>query len=153
MLYIGNHKIRFLRVLHHPRDSAKLLHLDIVYLLPTSASVFGRRLPWLGASMRIHSGVPSGLHSTYASIDRKCKLCLLCGMFGARSSSGRDHNISRKECVTVVDAWGTCGAREHCLGWWYRGMRRNTFSRTSREIEALLDHLDELVATVQTHLR
>ena len=32
-------------------------------------------------------------------------------------------------------------------------MRRNTFSRTSREIEALLDHLDELGATVQTHLR
>ena len=25
-------------------------------------------------------------------------------------------------------------------------MRRNTFSRTSREIEALLDHLDELVS-------
>ena len=32
-------------------------------------------------------------------------------------------------------------------------MRRNTFSRTNREIEALLDHLDELGATVQTHLR
>ena len=31
-------------------------------------------------------------------------------------------------------------------------MRRNSFSRTSREIEALLDHLDELGATVQTHL-
>ena len=32
-------------------------------------------------------------------------------------------------------------------------MRRNTFSRTSRENEALLDPLDELGATVQTHLR
>ena len=32
-------------------------------------------------------------------------------------------------------------------------MRRNTFSRTSREIEALLDRLDELRATVQAHLR
>ena len=30
--------------------------------------------------------------------------------------------------------------------------RNNSFSRTSREIEALLDHLDELGATVQTHL-
>ena len=50
----------------------------------------------------------------------KCKPCLLCGMFGARSSSGTDHNISRKECVTVVDAWGTYGARERCLEWWYR---------------------------------
>ena len=47
----------------------------------------------------------------------KCKPCLLCGMFGARSSSGPDHNISRKECVTLVDAWGTCGSRERCLGW------------------------------------
>ena len=69
----------------------------------------------------------------------KCKPCLLCDIFGARSSSGTDHNISRKECVTVVNAWGTCGARERCLGWWYRGMRRNTFSRTSTEMEALLD--------------
>ena len=74
-------------------------------------------------------------------------------MFGACSSSGTDHNISKKECVTVVDAWGTCGDRERCSGWWYRVMRCNTFSRTSREIEALLDHLDELGATVQTHLR
>ena len=31
-------------------------------------------------------------------------------------------------------------------------MRRNNFSRTSREVEALLDHIDELGATVQTHL-
>ena len=114
---------------------------------------FQEILAWFGASMRIHSGVPSGLHSTYAVIYRKCKPCLLCGMFGARSSSVTDHNISRKECVTVVDAWGTCGARERCSGWWYRVMQRNTFSRTSREIEALLEHLDELGATVQTHLR
>ena len=85
-------------------------------------------------------------------IQKICKPCLLCGMFGARSSSGTDHNISRKECVTVVDACRTCGAREHCSGWWHRVMRRNTFSNTSREVEALLDHLDELGATVQTHL-
>ena len=32
-------------------------------------------------------------------------------------------------------------------------MRRNTFSRTSRETEALLDHLDELGGTVEIHLR
>ena len=84
----------------------------------------------------------------------KYESCLLCGMFGARLSSGTDRNISRKECVTVGDAWGTCGSCERCLVWWYRGMRRKTFSRTSREIEALLeDHLDELGATVQTHLR
>ena len=86
-------------------------------------------------------------------IQKTCKPCLLCGMFGARSSAGTDHTISRKECVTVVDAWRACGARERCSGWWYRVIRRNTFSRTSREIEALLDHLDELGATVQTHLR
>ena len=87
------------------------------------------------------------------SYTEKCKPCLLCGMFGARSSSGTDHNTSRKECVAVVDAWGTCGARERCLGWWYRVMQRNILSRTSREITALLDYLDELGATVQTHLR
>ena len=74
-------------------------------------------------------------------------------MLGARSSPGTDHNISRKEYVTVVDAWGTCGARERCLGWCGRVIRRNTFSRTSREIEALLDRVDELGATVQTHRR
>ena len=34
----------------------------------------------------------------------KCKPCLLCGLFGAHSSSGTDHNISKKECVDVVDA-------------------------------------------------
>ena len=61
-------------------------------------------------------GVPGSLHSIYAIIYKKCKPCLLCGMFGARSSSGTDHNISRKECVTVVDAWGTCDSRERCLG-------------------------------------
>ena len=32
-------------------------------------------------------------------------------------------------------------------------MRRKSFSLTSKEIEALLDHLDELGDTVQTHLR
>ena len=83
----------------------------------------------------------------------KCKPWLPCGMFGARSNSGTDHNISRKECVTVVDAWGAWGDRERCSGWRYRVMRRNTFSRTSREIEALLYHLDELGATIQTRLR
>ena len=62
------------------------------------------------------SGVPGGLHSAYAIITEKCKPCLLCGMFGVRSSLGTDHNILRKECVTLVDAWGTCGARERCLG-------------------------------------
>ena len=50
------------------------------------------------------------------SYTEKFKPCLLCGMFGARSSSGTDYNISRKECVTLVDTWGTCGSRERCLG-------------------------------------
>ena len=64
----GNHKIRFGRVLHRPRDNTKLLYLYVVYLSSTSASVFRRRLPWFGASMEVHSGVPRGLHSKYASI-------------------------------------------------------------------------------------
>ena len=153
-LNIWHHKIRFLlRVLHRVRDSAKWLHLDIVYLSPTSAYVFREKLPWFGASMKTPSGVPSGRNSTYASIYRKYKPCLLCSMFGACSSSGTDHNISRKEFVTIVDAWGSYGARERCLWWWYRGMRRNTYSCTSRESEALLDHLDQLGATVQSYLR
>ena len=101
----------------------------------------------------MHLGVPSGLHSTYASIYNKMQTVSPVLHVETRSSSGTDHNISRKECVTVVDAWGTYGTRERCLRWWYREMRRNTFSRTSREIEALLDHLDDLGATVQTHLR
>ena len=54
-------------------------------------------------------------------------------MFGARSNSDTDHNISRKECVTAVDAWGSGWRRERCSGWWYRVMRCNSFSRTSRE--------------------
>ena len=87
------------------------------------------------------------------SYTEECKPCLLCGMFRARSSSGTDHNISRKECVTLVDAWGTCGSRKRCLEWWCGVMRRNNFSRTNREVEALLDHIDELGVTVQTHLR
>ena len=83
----------------------------------------------------------------------KCKPCFLCGMFGARSSSSTDHNISRKDRITVLDAWGACGAHESCLEWGYRGIRSNTYFLTSREIDALLDHLDQLGATVQPHLR
>ena len=131
--------------------------MDVVYLSPTSASVFRRRLPRYGASMRTSSGVLRGYPVAYIpytpSYIEKCKSCLLCGMFGARSSSGTDHNISRKECVTRVDAWGTCGSRERCLRRWCGVMRRNNFSRTSRETEALLDHFNEVGATVQTHLR
>ena len=52
--------------------------------------------------------------------------------------------------VNVVDAWGACGARERCLGLWYRGMRRNTYSRTSREVEALMG---QLIATCTPHPR
>ena len=87
--------------------------------------------------MRTPSGYPVAYipHNTPLYTE-KCKPCLLCGMFGARSSSGTNHNISRNECVTAVDAWGTCGARERCLGWCCRVMRRNPFSRTSRKIEA-----------------
>ena len=131
--------------------------MDVVYLFPTSASVFRRRLPWYGASMRTPSGVLRGYPVAYIpytpSYTEECKPCLLCGMFGARSSSGTDHNIARKECVTLVNAWGTYGSRERCLEWWCGAMRRNNFSRTSREVEALLDHIDEVGATVQTHLR
>ena len=87
------------------------------------------------------------------SYTEKSKPFLLCGMFGDRSSSGTDHTISRRECVTLVDAWGTCGSCERCLGWWCGVMPRNNFSGTSREIEALLDHFDELGATVHAHLR
>ena len=53
-------------------------------------------------------------------------------------------------CINVVVAWGACGARERCLGLRYRGMRCNIYSRTSREVEALLD---QLVATCTPHLR
>ena len=51
--------------------------------------------------------------------------------------------------VTVVDAWGACGARERCLGLRYRGMRRSTSSCTGREIEALLDQLVATCTQVQ----
>ena len=94
--------------------------MDVIYLSPTSASVFRRRLPLYGASIRTPQGVVRGYPVAYIpyapSYTGKRKPCLLCGMFGARSSSGTDHNISRKECVTLVDAWGTCGSRERCLG-------------------------------------
>ena len=113
-----------------------MIHLDVVYLSSTSASVSRIRLTWFGASMKPIRGCPVAYIPHTPAYTEKCKLCFLCGMFGARSSSGTYHNISRKECVTVVDAWGAGGARERCLGWWYRGMRRNTFSRTSRGIEA-----------------
>ena len=52
--------------------------------------------------------------------------------------------------VNAVDAWGACGARKRYLGLRYRGMRHNTSSCTSREIEALLD---QLVAPCTPHLR
>ena len=95
-------------------------------------------------------GVPSGRISTHASIYRKMQTVSpvrhVWGSFKFRHIG----NISRKQCVTVMDAWGECGAREHCLGLRYRGMRRNTYSCTSREIEALLDKLG---ATCMPHLR
>ena len=53
----------------------------------------------------------------------------------------RPDHTSRMRYVNVVDAWGACGARERCLELRYRGMRRNTCSRTSREVEALMDQL------------
>ena len=108
------------------------------------------RLSWFGVSMVMHSGVPSGLHSTYASIYRKIQTVSPVRHVWSSFKFRHRHNISRKESVTVVDAWGTCGDHERCSGWRYRVMRRNTFSRTSRKNEALLDHLDELGATVQT---
>ena len=46
--------------------------------------------------------------------------------------------------LLCCDAWGACVPRERCLGLWYRGMRRNTNSCTSRAIEPLLD---QFVAT------
>ena len=71
--------------------------------------------------MRTPSGVLRGYPVAYIpdtpSYTKNRKPCLLCGMFGARPSSGTDHDISRKECVTLVDARGTCGSRERCLGW------------------------------------
>ena len=91
-------------------------------------------------------GVPSGRISTYTSIYRKMQTRHVWGSFKFRHNG----NISRKQCVTVVDAWGACGARERCLGLWYRGMRRTTYSCTSREIEALLD---QFKATCTPHLR
>ena len=46
-----------------------------------------------------------------------------------------DDNISAKQCITVVDAWGVCGARERCLELRYRGIWRNTYSTsTNREL-------------------
>ena len=121
-------------------------------LSPTSASVFGRRLPLFGVSMRTPSGVPSGQISTHASIYKKMQTVSpvrhVWGSFKFRHRG----NISRKQCVTVMDVWGTCGARERCLGWQYRGIRRDTYSRTRKEIEALLDHLDQMEATVQPRL-
>ena len=95
-------------------------------------------------------GVPSPRVFTYASISRKIQIVSpvwhVWGSFKFRHNG----SISTKQCVTVVDAWGTCGARERCLGLRYRGMRRNTYSCTSREVEALLDQLG---ATCTPHLR
>ena len=92
----------------------------------------------------MHSGVPSGLHSTYASIYRKMQTVSPVRHVWSSFKFRHRHNISRKGMCHCCGCLGTCSARERCLGMWYRGMRRNTFSRTSREIEALLDHLDEL---------
>ena len=101
MLYIGNHKRRFGRVFHRPRDSIKSLHPDIVYLSPTSASVFRRRLPWFGASMGMHSGVPSGLHSTYIRqhIQKNanrvpCAACLELVQVQAKTITSQKRNVS-----------------------------------------------------------
>ena len=110
---------------------------------------------WFGASKRTPSGVPSGRSSTYTSILYR-KMQTVSPVRHVWGSFNFRHNgdISRKQCVTVVDAWGTCGACDRCLGFGYRGMRRNTYSsRTSRETEALLDHLDQLGATCTPHLR
>ena len=93
-------------------------------------------------------------YSTHASIHRKMQtVSLVRHVWGSFKLIRHSSNISSKQCVTVVDAWRACGVRERCLGLRYRGMRRNTYSRTSREIEALLDHLDQIGSTVQPHLR
>ena len=75
-----------------------------------------------------------GRISTYANTYRKMQTVSpvrhVWGSFKFRHNG----NISRKQCVTVVDVWGVCGARERCLGLPYRGMRPNTYSCTSREM-------------------
>ena len=53
-------------------------------------------------------------------------------MFGTRSSSDTDHNISGRNASLLWMLGGVDGDRERCSGWWYRVMRRNSFSRTSR---------------------
>ena len=74
-------------------------------------------------------------------------------MFGARSSSDTDHYISKKECVTVVDAWGHVANASNVQDGGIASCGAIASPVPVGEIEALLDHLDELGATVQTHLR
>ena len=62
--------------------------VEYIFLLPV-ANVFGRKLPWFGASSRRPSGyrVPEFQHNKPAYTG-ECKHCLLCGRFKPRSSSG-----------------------------------------------------------------
>ena len=80
----------------------------------------------------------------------KCKPCLLYGKFKPRSSSGAAVTPQGHDMSMLWIRGGACGARERCLGLRYRGMRRNTYSRTSMELEALMD---QLVATCTPHLQ
>ena len=78
MLYIRHCKTR----------DAKLLHLGVISLSPTGASVFGRRLPWYGASKKTPSGYRVAEFQHKPAYTEKCKACLLCGLFKPRSSLG-----------------------------------------------------------------
>ena len=73
-------------------------------------------------------GVPSGRISTHASLYRKMQTVSPVRHVWDSFKFRHSGNISSKHYVTVVDAWGTCGVCERCLGLRYRGMRRNTYS-------------------------
>ena len=104
-------------------------------------------MPWFGATKRTPSGIPSGRIYTYASMNRKMQTVSSVRHVWGSFKFSHNGTLSRKQCIAFVNAWGILCARERCLKLRYRGMRRITYSPTSREIEALLDHLDQLRAT------
>ena len=82
----------------------------------------------------MHSGVLSGLDSTYIrqhiqkNANRvSCAACLELVQVQTQTITSQERNASLLWMPGGVD-----GDRERCSGLWYRVMRRNSFSRTSR---------------------
>ena len=100
ILYIRNHKNSELSVEFIATFQSKLLHLDVIYFPCVGRKRFREKLPWFGESKRTLSEYRVTEFPHKLAYTGKCKLCLQCGRFKPRSSSGTA--VTRQGCAVSM---------------------------------------------------